>query len=589
MKAWLEALSPDFAATLRRFPFVIALALVGAVTMMLGTNAVEPFTGPYWGRVFLGIASAAGFSVGGTLFAESRPQNRRWSLVLKYLVPLLAIGLAALDDADIIFVYTLLPLAGLWASVAAFTRWGGASRAEEERRFWWLNHQAIATACIAIVAFAIIALGLLAIERAVSILFNFGTNQIFFRWVLPFVGAFLTPVYWLSTIPRLDEYREEAVTRPDLLALATGFLGQFVLAPLLLIYGLILLAYAGQIAFTQTLPQGVIGWMVLGFVIVGAATWLVLYPPFMQSRRLVRAFRRSWFWLTLIPLALFVLAVWVRVDSYGLTPERVMLIGGGVWAIAVTLIFLAGRGDIRLIPGLAAIVLVPLTVGPFNIGNWPRLDQAARLDAAMDRAGVTGPTAIAQWSQADAGIARSAATYLYYYEGQDKLLGILAGHQVPITSSGDAFDLEAAYVLMKLPDAGPPKPFIYDSVSRWREVPADVSTTPFLLERVSVSPSAAVTISGLYLQLTAAGDLSVSMVGSTAPAAITPLAAWAQAAQPPYFSEPAIDFTVAGVRYRYIVDFATIELRAEAPELGRHLTYMDGYLFRSVLEIRPTP
>jgi hypothetical protein len=539
--------------------------------------------------VFIGIASAAGFSVGSALFAENRPQNRRWGLVLNYVVPLLATGLAVLDQADIIYVYTLLPLSGLWASVGGFTRWGSALRQEEERRFWWFNHQAIATACIAVVAFAIIALGLLAIERAVSILFNFGTDQIFFRSVLPFVGVFLTPVYWLSTIPRLDEYREEVMARPDLLAMATGFLGQFVLAPLLLIYGLILLAYAGQIAFTQTLPQGVISWMVLGFVIIGAATWLVLYPPFMRSRGIVRAFRRTWFWLTLIPLALFALALWVRVDSYGLTPERVMLFGGGVWAIATTLVFLTGRGDIRLIPGIAAIVLLPLTVGPINIGNWPRLDQAARLDAAMDRAGVTGPTAEAQWTEADVAIARSAATYLYYFEGQDMLAGVLAEHQVPITSSGPHYDLETTYTLMKLPDAVPPAPFIYDSLSRWREIPTDVSSTPFLLERVAISPSAAVPISGLYLQLTEAGDLSVSVVGSTSPAAITPLAAWAEAARPPYLEQPAIDFTVAGVRYRYVVDFATIELRTESPELGRHITYLDGYLFRSVLEIKPTP
>jgi MFS family permease len=590
MRVWLEALSPDFAATVRRFPFAIVLALVGAVLLMLGVNQVEPFKDPYWGRLFIGIAAAAGFSVGGTLFAESRPHNRRWGLALNYFVPLLAIGLAALDDADIAYVYALLPLSGLWASLGGFTRWGCDSRASEERRFWWFNHQAVATACLAVVAFAIIAFGLMAIERAVLILLNFGADQLLFRWVLPIVGVFLTPVYWLSTLPRLDDYREDAFERPDLLALATGLLGQFVLAPLLLVYGLILLVYAGQIAINMALPQGVIGWMVLGFVTVGAATWLVLFPPFLQSRGLVRVFRRSWFWLTVIPLVLFVLAVWVRVDTYGLTPERVMLAGGGVWAIVVTLLFLSGRGDIRLIPGLAAIVLLPLAVGPLNIGNWPVLDQAARLDAAMDRAGVTGPTGDVQWSDADVAIVRSAAAYLYYNQASDRIRDILAEHQVPITSSGNAYDLDTAFALMRLPDAAAPTPFTYDSVSRWREVPADVSATPFLLDRVAVSPGVvSVTASGLSLHLTEAGDLSVSIVGSAAPPAITSLDAWTHAARPPHLVNPAIDFMAGGVRYRYVVDFATIERRAESPQLGRHITYLDGYLFRSVSEITPTP
>lgn len=589
MKTWLEALSPDFAATLRRFPFVIALALCGAVLMTLGTNAIEPFTGAYWGRVFIGIASAAGFALGGALFAESRPQNRRWAFVLKYLVPLVAIGLAAIEGPNAISIFSLLPLAGLWASVAGFTRWGGGERAQEERRFWWFNHQAIATACIAIVAFAVIAVGLFAIERAVATLFSFAGNQLLFRWVLPVVGAFLTPVYWLSTLPRLEDYREETITQPDMLALATGFLGQFVLVPLLLIYGVILLAYAGQIAFTQTLPRGVISWMVLGFVIVGAATWLVLYPPFMRSRLLVRAFLRSWFWLTLIPLGLFALAIWVRVDAYGLTPERVMLVGGGVWAIAVTLVFLAGRGDIRLIPGLAAVILVPLTIGPLNIDSWPRLEQASRLDAAMDRAGVTSPTATAQWSATDAEIARSAATYLYYYQGRETLLAVLSEHQVPITTSGPDYSLETTFVLMKLPDAAPLETYIYDSVSRLRQMPADVTATPFFLDRVSLSPSVAVNIDGLNLQLTQSGDFSVRVAGATTPPMIVPLADWTASARPPYFAETAIDFTVNGMRYRYVADFATIQELPDFPEFGRHVTYLDGYLYRSVGGPTPTP
>ncbi len=40
--------------------------------------------------------------------------------------------------------------------------------------------------------------------------------------------------------------------------------------PLLLIYAAILLAYTAQIVVTRALPQGMIGWMVLGFVVTGA-------------------------------------------------------------------------------------------------------------------------------------------------------------------------------------------------------------------------------------------------------------------------------------------------------------------------------
>jgi hypothetical protein len=52
-----------------------------------------------------------------------------------------------------------------------------------------------------------------------------------YNWVLPFTGLFLTPVYWLSTLPHLSAYRIEELREADFLPRAFGFLGQFVLVP----------------------------------------------------------------------------------------------------------------------------------------------------------------------------------------------------------------------------------------------------------------------------------------------------------------------------------------------------------------------
>jgi hypothetical protein len=76
---------------------------------------------------------------------------------------------------------------------------------------------------------------------------------------------------------------------------------------------------------------------------------------------------------------------------------------------------------------------------------------------------------------------------------------------------------------------------------------------------------------------------------------VTALADWAAAATPPTLTNPVIDFEVAGVRYRFVVDYATIQLLPDQVELGRHVTYLSGHLFRSAAPteapepVTPTP
>ncbi len=366
-RAWLEKQAPDFLLTGQRFWFAILFAALTTIVVIGAINGIAEMREEVWARAALGFATAAVLAVAGVYFAESRPGARVAGALLKYALPIAVAAAFQITDIAWFVPYAIPAVAILWLSVSPFTRIErGAPREEVQNRFWWVNFQAVATAIIAAAAYLIVALGLVAIERSLALLFGLATGQVFYNWVLPFTGLFLTPVYWLSTLPRLADYRAEELERPDFLPRAFGFLGQFVLVPLLLIYSLILLAYTAQIVITQKLPQGMIGWMVLGFVTIGAATWLVLHPPFVRTRTLVRLFRIWWFWLTLIPLGLFFIAVSIRIEAYGLTDERMLLVTGGIWATMLAVVFLVGRGDIRLIPALAGLILLLVSVGPWN-------------------------------------------------------------------------------------------------------------------------------------------------------------------------------------------------------------------------------
>jgi hypothetical protein len=583
---WFEGLAPDVAATVRRFPLPVLLAALATVSALAVINDSPFLEWEQWFRLFIGFACAAAAAVAGTYVVETRRNARILGLVSLYVVPLLLFALAQVRDQGWVTPPLILPAVTLlWLSISPVTVVGrGEVRERQQNVFWWMNHQAIATAAIAGVGFAIIAAGTAAIERSLYYLFGLDSGDMFYRWVLPVTGLFLTPVYWLSTLPRASDFTEAQLERPDFVATAVGFLGQFVLVPLLFIYALILLAYTAQIVVTQALPQGTIGWMVLGFVVTGAAAWLVLHPPFMRTRGIVRLFRRWWFWLTLIPLALFAVAVFVRVDAYGLTTERVLLIAGGLWATILAIVFLTGRGDIRLIPALAGLLLLVLSVGPWNLVALPNYEQAARLSGMLPAADDQGAAVLPEWTDAEAQEAVSSIHYLFGTDhGRDVLERMLISHGIVFESEGKGgYDL---MIELGHPLTVQPQPDI-SSVSHDVGQAIDVSSTPYYLGHVEAW-RASMSNTGLSFALTE-GVLEVYRDGSVV--LERDLTDWANGQPTDRLAEPWIDFELEGTSFRFVLRRASWRDDPALADDPREVTNLTGMLFADApVDVTPTP
>jgi MFS family permease len=588
LKTWLERQAPDFVATWLRFPIAIAMATLVAAIVIGGINDQYWLQQEVWMRAAFGLGTGAVFSVAGVYFAESRPEAKRWGFVLQYLVPLAAVGLFEVTDIAWFVPYALPAISILWLSVSPFTRVErGVPREEQQARFWIINHQALATAAIAGGAFLILALGFLIIERSLSMLFGLDTGSVFYKWLLPFTGLLLTPVYWLSTLPRLSEVQAREAERPEFIGKAVGFLGQFVLVPMLFIYALILLAYTGMIVVTQKLPQGMIGWMVMGFVIVGAATWLVLYPPFMRQKPLVKLFRRLWFWLTLVPLGLFFFAVWVRVDAYGLTSERMLLTAGGIWATALAAIFLLRRGDIRLIPALAGALLLVLSAGPWNYAYLPMQHQLLRLDTLVMDAGAdkSASPPRSDWSAEEIAEARGIIDYLALSrEGREATRSTLGkyGFTWAADQDGSYVVLEALGVDHAVAESLPRYASLYRDFDNQ---PVDVSATPFMIRPVGLYGDTTLSIRPLRFE-SKAGIVSVGPYEGPADSLVQlDITTWLNRQGDNTLVDPFFDFTVAGVKYRLVITSLTFD-RGEDNMGPRVFSSLEGDLFADRV---PTP
>ncbi|MEX2277999.1 MAG: DUF4153 domain-containing protein [Cucumibacter sp.] len=570
----LEQLAPDVNATFGRFPLAVILILLATVVFVAAINEFVPPSDELWWRIVAGLGTGAVFAAAGKFIAESRPGTRIAALVLRFLVPVLAIAAWQVRSTEFLVPWALPAVALLFLSVSPAIRPGKRDeRRALEDRFWWINQRAVTTAAVAGIGLLLIALGTLAIERSLELLFSLRSSDLFYHWVLPIAVILLGPVYWLSTIPRLADYAERDLTEPDFLTRAIGFLGQFILTPLLLIYALILLAYGAQILVTQRFPVGVLGWLVLIFVVTGAANWLVLHPEFIRNRPLVRLFRRSWFWLTVIPIALYGLAVFLRVEAFGLTDERLVLIAGGSWAGLLTIAFLLPRfADIRLIPGLAALVLLVFSVGPWNFEQGPRLDQIGRLRASLATAGITGPAAAPAWSEEAAAKARSALAYLTHSEEGRNMLSGLVGELglEPVAA------MDLAVLMSRLSIPLPRDAEIPGDRNRLVRAPGEVNLagTQVYLARLQFGEVEVAVNDTLGLSLRK-GDL---VVNSGRPdEAIVPLSVWFAGQRQP-ISDPLIRFTYAGRGYALVVE----ELNLIGGAGAEQIAYMDATLFTAL-------
>lgn len=506
----MEIFSPDMAKTLRRFPLAILFVAIAAIFFIGLTSDLIADGNETFVRLVVGAFMAAIFSIAGKLWAEASSAPKWAELALTAIVPILVGATFQLRTYEWIMPFPLMAGGFLWLSIAPFLKPGhGATRDQLQDHFWWFNHRVVTAAIIALAGLCIISVGLIAIERSMALLFGLSGDRLFYGYLMPFTAMFLTPLYWFSTIPEQEEFAPAELEEADFLSRAIGFLGQFVLVPLLLIYTAILLAYAAQIVINGALPKGTLGWMILGYLVTGAATWLILHPAFMRSRAVVRIFQKYWFWLTIVPIGLYAIAVYTRIAAYGLTPERNMLVLGGIWAAVLTLAFLIRPlRDIRLIPGIAALLLLLASIGPWNLHNTAISNQIMRLETAIASAGWSPENPSPTWPDSAANTARAAIDFLDKTD-EDGLHATLQAHGISEPADGR----REVFAALNLPARSNSNERTYASLSLTQDVGAiSLGENNVFLGQISIADGQDKTISGFDLRLKGA-KLTISRDG----------------------------------------------------------------------------
>ncbi|NTE04936.1 DUF4153 domain-containing protein [Agrobacterium tumefaciens] len=243
--------------------------------------------------------------------------------------------------------------------------------------FWQFNKvlflRFLTAALYSIVLYGGLAIALVAVDG----LFNVAIYWKTYMSVFAIIAAGFSPVFFLAGIPTNFEQLETESSYPKGLKIFT----QFVLIPLMTIYLAILLFYEIKIMVSWSLPKGLVSSLIIGYAVFGILSLLLIYPmKEKEGNSWIKLFSR-FFYSMLIPLIiLLLLAVWKRVEPYGITESRYILILIALWLTCITAYFLfSKKQNIKLIPISLAILTMLAVYGPQSASAVSKYSQIARL------------------------------------------------------------------------------------------------------------------------------------------------------------------------------------------------------------------
>ena len=417
-RSWL----PDVSAAVSRFPLGVLLAGFLTIYKLWAGNHVEPKDDTILGT----LAASFLWVVAVDLFVESQSRSQRvrgiaWVAGIAVIALLFHFRWETWLFPPLLFG-ALLFAVGLAAQLG---------RGERNAAFWLFNHRLWLAAALGLIGAVMFGGGLSIILETLNFLFGLELPAKWHERIWTVALGFLAPVGWLALAPqnftdRISGEETEFTTR------AVATIVKFVLVPLLLVYTAILYAYALKIGLAGTLPKGTLGSLVVGYLLAGAATLLLAYPIRDSGGALVRLFWKNWVWLSILPVLLLFLAVYTRIAAYGLTEPRYAVVLIGVWGLILAVWRMVRRGenfDLRVIPGLLAILLLAASFGPWGIVGASVRSQTAELAGILREKGMLADGKFvrpAKGSDSPLGTSAARVRQIEYYLNTRHALRMLA-------------------------------------------------------------------------------------------------------------------------------------------------------------------
>lgn len=271
-------------------------------------------------------------------------------------------------------------------------------RPGELNGFWQFNRTLFLRFLNAAVFSVVLYLGLAGALAAVDNLLGIDVHEETYGRLWFAIAFVFNTWFFVGGVPEDLPALEERTDYPAVIKVFS----QFILTPIVAVYLVILTIYLGKILVTRVWPSGWIGYLVSSVAALGILSLLLVHPiEERQENRWVRTYGR-WFYVALLPsIAMLLLAIWKRIDQYGITEKRYFLVVLSIWLAGIALFFILRRSrNIKVIPVTLCLVALVTLGGPWGAYTISLRSQAARLEGLLAANGMLeGGRAVAAASE----------------------------------------------------------------------------------------------------------------------------------------------------------------------------------------------
>jgi hypothetical protein len=357
-----------------RFPFVL---LAGVVTAYAALSMIEgSMNDPTLVRVMASAGLGLPLMFGLTVLAERRGRGaiERFAIPGFGVAILLAFWWAWPRWPQEMQATRFAQLSAAFHLFVAFAPFIGH---DEPRAFWQYNRilfiRFLLGAIYSFVLWAGLSGAFLAMDKLLGV--DIASESYARLWIV--IAFVFNPWFFVAGVPADIGKLEELEDYPTGLRVFT----QYVLVPIVAIYLVILTIYFGKVVITREWPKGWIGNLVSSVAGGGILSWLLVHPLEQRKEHAwVKGFTRG-FYIAIMPsIVMLWLAIWKRVDQYGVTEKRYFLIVLSVWLAGIALYYTFSKSrNIKVIPAtLCAIALLGFA-GPWGAYSISRGSQRQRL------------------------------------------------------------------------------------------------------------------------------------------------------------------------------------------------------------------
>jgi hypothetical protein len=251
--------------------------------------------------------------------------------------------------------------------------------------FWNYNKTLFIRFVMAAFFSQVISTGITLAFGALDLLFDVKMDPKTYTEIFILTYGIFNTWYFLAGIPRDFESDDSIVSYPKGLKIFT----QFILIPLLLLYLAILYAYGAKIMITWDWPRGIVTYLIIAISVLGIFTNLLLFPYQKEKEGgWIKGFYKAFYYLLLPLTVLLFIAIGIRIQDYGLTVNRYIIVLMGIWLGIISLYFILGFKSIKTVPISLAAAMILASFGPWGMFSWSERHQVNRLESILTTSGI---------------------------------------------------------------------------------------------------------------------------------------------------------------------------------------------------------